>query len=49
METFSVEPEPDYSSMTKAQLQALLDERSIKWTTSMTKAELIELLEGSDV
>lgn len=37
----------DYNSMTKAQLQELLTERGIEWTTSMLKAELVTLAEGS--
>ena len=39
---------PNYSSMTKAELQSLLDERGVEWTTAMLKDELIELAEGSE-
>jgi len=37
-----VEPQPDESWL-KAEIQAWLDEKGIEWTTSMTKAELLEL------
>lgn len=37
----------DYDSMTKAELQAILDDRGVEWTSHMLKAELIELAEGS--
>ena len=39
-------PETDYSSLTKAELQALLDENGIPYVPSFTKAELIALLEA---
>lgn len=39
------DPETDYSSLTKAKLQALLDENGIAYASSFTKAELIALLE----
>lgn len=38
----------DYNSMTKAQLQELLTERGISWTTAMLKADLVALAEGSE-
>lgn len=37
----------DYNSMTKSQLQQLLTDLEIEWKTSMTKSELITLIEGS--
>ena len=37
----------DYAALTKAQLQELLTERGIEWTSSMVKAELVTLAEGS--
>ena len=37
----------NYNSMTKTQLQDLLTERGIEWTTAMLKADLISLAEGS--
>lgn len=36
-----------YNSMTKSQLQQLLTDLEIEWKTSMTKSELITLIEGS--
>jgi len=38
----------DYNSMTKTQLQELLTERGIEWTTAMLKADLVSLAEGSE-
>lgn len=37
----------DYNSLTKTKLQELLTERGIEWTSSMVKAELVTLAEGS--
>lgn len=37
----------DYSKLTKVELQALLDERGVVWTSDMLKSELIGLAEGS--
>ena len=38
----------DYSSMTKADIQSLLDERGVEWTTNMLKDELIQLAKESE-
>lgn len=43
--TFS-EPTPDLDSMTKDELYTLADQRGVETTTTMTKAELIAVLEG---
>ena len=48
MSEAAVEERIDYSSLTKSQLQELLTERNVEWTTSMVKADLIELAEGSE-
>lgn len=40
--------EPNYSSLTKTELQSLLDDKGIEWSGSMNKSQLISLLEGSD-
>lgn len=41
-----IEGEPiDYNSMTKTQLQDLLTEMGVEWTTGMLKAELVSLAE----
>lgn len=37
----------DYNSLTKTKLQELLTERGVEWTSSMLKAELVTLAEGS--
>ena len=37
-----LDPQPDESWL-KAEIQAWLDQKGIEWTTSMTKAELLEL------
>ncbi|MGD6889347.1 HeH/LEM domain-containing protein [Bacillus mobilis] len=36
----------DYSSLTKAEIQSLLDQHGTEYKSSATKAELISLLEG---
>ena len=38
--------EVDYSSMTKAELYEILDERGVEYSRYATKADLIELVEG---
>ncbi|WP_212115229.1 hypothetical protein [Bacillus cereus] len=36
----------NYSSLTKTEIQSLLDQRGTEYKSSATKAELISLLEG---
>ncbi|MCC2472104.1 hypothetical protein LKL98_13810 [Bacillus pacificus] len=36
----------NYSSLTKTEIQSLLDQRGIEYKASATKVELISLLEG---
>ncbi len=40
------EQEVDFSGMTKAEIKELLDDKEIEYTERMTKADLIDLLEG---
>ena len=38
----------DYNSMTKAEIQQILTDRGVEWTTAMLKADLVALAEGSE-
>jgi|TARA_R100001163_G_C5046938_1_gene184140 hypothetical protein len=46
------QPEPnadaDYADMTKAELISLAEDRSVEVSSRMTKAKIIEALEGED-
>ena len=48
-QTSKQEDEQGFDKLTNDQLKALLEEKGIEYKKSATKAELIELLQGTDI